>query len=351
LLLVCSILPYVILRYFLGGVDILEDLQGLFFLVVTSAILTAATLAMSPYESKLLRALFVLALIFVFQSLTGILFAWVAFSSRGASSGTSAAVWQVYLILLAYVPAFILLALEIAASRIAPPAENHAVRKRFIGVYLVLIVLVLAPVVSNVEALHGISLVILAVVIIDALAEPRESLRAVRRPFARLGRLGRGLELFFSPGWGSASWYVLLMAGLSAFVLYSQSQLDDPREVLEYVSYFGMLIFPAALIRLFKPSTHYFLAFYIGLHGLLVAVTFFVGLISGISNEPLTKWIAPIPNCAFLLRLFDQIAIPQASEFLHFTGLVTAASLGILIARAMTLSREGARRPIAEAMA
>ena len=84
LLLVCSILPYVMLRYFLGGVDILEDLQGLFFLVVASAILTAATLAMSPYESKLLRALFILALTFFFQSLTGILFAWVAFSSRGS---------------------------------------------------------------------------------------------------------------------------------------------------------------------------------------------------------------------------------------------------------------------------
>jgi hypothetical protein len=110
-----------------------------------------------------------------------------------------------------------------------------------------------------------------------------------------------------------------------------------------------MLIFPAALIRLFKPSTHYFLAFYIGLHGLFVAVTFLVGMISGISNEPLTKWIAPIPNCAFLLRLFDQIALPQASEFLQFTGLVTVASL-VLVARAMTLSREGSRRPIADTL-
>ena len=50
LLLVCAILPYVILRYFLGGVNIIEDLQSLFFLLLASALLTAATLAMSPYR-------------------------------------------------------------------------------------------------------------------------------------------------------------------------------------------------------------------------------------------------------------------------------------------------------------
>lgn len=343
LLLVCSILPYVILRYFLGGMDILEDLQGLFFLVVGSALLTAATLAMSPYESKLLRALFVLGLIFVFQSLIGLLFAWAAFSGGGASSGSSMATWQVYVILLAFVPAFILLALEIAASRIAPPAENHAARKRLIGVYLLVIVPVLALIVPNGSGLHGISLLLLAVVIIDGLAEPIERLSAVRRPFAGMGEIGRALGLFFSPGWASASWYILLVAGLGAVMLYSQSHLDDPKEVLEYVSYLGMLVFPAALIRLFRPSTQYFLALYIGLHGLFAAVTFFVGMMSGISSEPLTRWICPIPNCVFLLSLTDQVTGPQALEFLRFTGLVTAGSLGILLVRGMTPLREWTR--------
>ena len=52
LLLVCAILPYVMLRYFLGGVGVIEDLQSLFFLLLASALLTATTLAMSPYESN-----------------------------------------------------------------------------------------------------------------------------------------------------------------------------------------------------------------------------------------------------------------------------------------------------------
>jgi hypothetical protein len=126
--------------------------------------------------------------------------------------------------------------------------------------------------------------------------------------------------------------------------LYSQSQLNDATKVLEYVSYLGTLIFPAALIRLFKPSTQYFLAFYIGLHALLVAVTLFVGMTAGITNEPLTRWLCPIPNCVFLLGLSDQITVPQATEFLRFAGLVTVGSLGVLLARAMTLLRESEGR-------
>jgi len=344
LLLVCAILPYVILRYFLGGVDILEDLQGLFFLLLASALLTAATLAMSPYESKLLRALFIIGLIFVFQFLIGILFAWMAFARTGISSSSSPPTWQVYLVLLAFVPAFIVLALEIAASRIAPPAENHAMRKRLIGLYLLLIAPVLALILRDANGFYGISLLFLALVIVDALAEPQETLRAVYRPFERLGKLGRVLSLFFTPGWASASWYVLFVAGLGVVMLFSQSRLDDTEEVLEYVSYLGSLIFPAALIRLFKPTTRFFLGFYIGLQVLFVAVTFLVGMIAGISNEPMTKWICPIPNCVLLLKIFDQIKTEHVTEFLGFTGLVTVASLGILLARAMAPLRETGRQ-------
>jgi ABC-type transport system involved in multi-copper enzyme maturation permease subunit len=344
LLLVCSVLPYVILRYFLGGVDILEDLQGLVFLLVASALLTATTLAISPYESKLLRALFVLGLIFAFQSLLGLLFAWAAFSGSGISSSSSIRVWQVYLVLLAFVPAIIVLALEIAASRIAPPAENHAVRKRLIGVYLLIIVPVLAYIIPTANALHGLSLLFLAVVIVDALAEPIESFRVIRHWFMDLGAAGRALSLFFSPGWGSASWYVLLVAGLGAVMLYSQSRLDDATEVLVYVSYLGTLIFPAALIRLFRHSTPYFLAFYIGLQGLFAAVTFGFAMMSGFSNESLTRWLSPIPSCVFLLSASDQITAAQALEFLRFTGLVTGGSLGILLLRAASPLPQGAKR-------
>lgn len=334
LLLVCAILPYVILRYFLGGVDILEDLQGLFFLLVTSALLTAMTLALSPFESKLLRALFIIGLIFAFQSLVGLLFAWLAFARTRFSSTSSFPAWPVYMILLAFVPALIALALEIAASRIAPPAENHSVRKRLLGIYLLLVPCVLDLLIPDAEELYWVSLLFVALVIVDALAEPRENLRSIYSTFERLGKMGRSAALFFTPGWPSASWYLLLVASLAGAMLYSTSHLDDAEELLEFISYIGFLAFPAALIRLIHPSTRFFLALYIGLHGFLAIVTLLVAMISGISNELMTVWICPIPNCAFLLML-TQFTTQQAVECLRLTGWVTAASLGILLARSM----------------
>jgi hypothetical protein len=134
---------------------------------------------------------------------------------------------------------------------------------------------------------------------------------------------------------------VLLVGGLGGAMLYFESPLNDAEEVLNYVSYLGSLVFPAALIRLFNPSTRFFLAFYIGLHVFLAAVTLLVAMISGISNELMTAWICPIPNCAFLLRI---ITTQEAAQCLSFTGLVTVASLGILIARSMTPLRESRRQ-------
>jgi hypothetical protein len=340
LLLVCAILPYVMLRYFLGGVDIIEDLQSLFFLLLASALLTATTLAMSPYESKLLRALFIIGLIFAFQFLIGILFSWIAFARTGVSSGSGPPTWQVYLVLFAFVPAFIGLGLEIAASRIAPPVENHAVRKRLIGIYLLLIAPVLALILGNAKGTYGVSLLFLAVVVVDALAEPQETLRAVYRPFLRMGKPGRLLSLFFTPGWASASWYLLLLAGLGGVVLFSKGMQNDPGQTLEYVSYLGSLVLPAALIRLFIPNTRFFLGFYIGLQVLFAAATLLVGMISGISNEPMTAWLCPIPTCVFLLNAVEQVKSAQVTEFLAVTGLVTAASLGILLARSITPLRK-----------
>jgi hypothetical protein len=340
LLLVCAVLPYVMLRYFLGGVDIIEDLQSLFFLLLASSLLTATTLAMSSYESKLLRALFIIGLIFAFQFLIGILFTWMAFTRTGVSSSSVLPTWQIYLVLLAFVPAFIVLALEIAASRIAPPAENHAVRKRLIGLYLLLIAPALTLVLGSANGVCGISLLFLAVVVVDALAEPQETLRAVYHPFLRMARPGRLLSLFFTPGWASASWYVLLLVGLGGVMLLFQGRLNDAEQMLEYVSYLGSLVFPAALIRLFMPNTRFFLGFYLGLQVLFAAATLLVGMISGISNEPMTAWLCPIPSCVFLLNAVEEVKSGEVTEFLAVTGLVTAASLGILLARSIAPLRK-----------
>lgn len=340
LLLVCAILPYVLLRYFLGGVDILADLQSVVFLLLASGALTAVTIAISPYESKLLRALFVLGLIIGFQFLIGLIFAWAASSSFGGTAGRSMAGWPVYAGLAVFLPAFLFLALEIAASRIAPPAENHALRKRLVGWYLVVVAPFFLLAGANTEAVFGVMVFFLAVVLIDALAEPVVTVRSLYDPFLRRGLIGRLGALLFTPGWVSAAWFATVTSVLVTVLLVWQGQFNEPRSALAYVSFLGAVVFPAALIRVFQPESPFFLGFYIALQFLLTALTVLVSMVSGISGDSVTVWLCIFPNSAFLLNTFDGIEAGHLTLFLTASSFVTVASLAVLIIRTFAPLRD-----------
>jgi hypothetical protein len=340
LLLVTAVLPYVLLRYFLGGVNVVDDLQSLFFLLLASAMLTAATIALSPYESKILRALFSIGMIF------GLLFLLVtmlgAMASRaytGSASGSSFSGLP-YLGAALFTPAFIFLCLEIAASRIAPPAENHALRKRLIGLYLLGVAAVLILLGAEPVPTMGFAMLLLTVVVIDALAEPHQFVRSVYRPFLRWGLAGRMAALCLTPGWVTATWFVGFLTFFTGGLLWLQGQSDDLDEILKYVAYLGLLIFPAALIRLWAPTTKYFLGFYIAQQFFFAVLTLLVSMMAAISREPLAMWLSPLPPCAFFLAMFNQVKSAEIETFLLITSLFTAASLGILIARSITPLRD-----------
>lgn len=340
LLLVAAVLPYVLLRYFLGSVNVVQDLQSLLVLLLASGMLTAATIAISPYESKILRALFSVGMVFGFIFLLFGLIGVIAGGVIRGSAGGSFAPWTFYLGMVLFAPAFIFLGLEIAASHIAPPAENHAIRKRLLGIYLLLAAAALTFLGADAEVAYGVALVLLTVVVIDALAEPQRFVRSVYLPFLQRGPAGRFLALFFTPGWVSATWFLVLLPVLAGGLLWMHEQLDEPENILQAVSLLGWLIFPAALIRLAAPATKYFLGLYIALQFLFAAVTFLVNIMASISQEPMTTWLCPLPPCAFLLSLTEQVKDTQMTEFLAVTGLVTAASLGILLARTITPLRD-----------
>lgn len=328
LLVVCAILPYVLLRYYLGGVDILEDLQRLFFLLMTSAVLTAVTVAMSPYESKLLRALFVIGMIFAVQFLAGILLTWL---TVGQMMGAGGSVFQSFLGIAIFVPASVVLALELAASKIAPAAENHAIRKRLLalGVFFVGAGLL----VFGEDWIWGywLAVAFLAPVIVDALSESVQVVRTVYQPFLQRGRIGKILALFLTPGWPSGVWFTLFATVLCAMALVISGKADDSSMTLSAVAFFGALIFPAMFIRLLMPNTKHFLGFYIGLQFFFAVVTVMVGIMTAISSNPFTTWLAWIPNCAFLLLSTDQIKGDDVGIFSVVSVLATVISFLILL--------------------
>ena len=339
LLLVCSVLPYVLLRYFLGGVNVIDDLQTLLFLLIACGALTAMTIAISPYDSKLLRALFIMGMIVGFQFLMGIILAWVVSGRLAGGMGGPVNTWQIYGAIVLYVPAFIILALEIAASRIAPPAENHAIRKRLLGLYFILAAAFLS-IFGHAEIFYGISLFFLIPVVVDALGEPVVMVISIYRPFMTRGKIGQVLGGILTPGWISAPGYIVLLTGVAAATLLAQGQLEEPSAVLDYVSFLGWLIFPAALIRLIMPNTKYFLGFYIALQFFFGALTLLVSMMGGITNQPVSIWLCPIPNCVHLLHAFSQIKPEELTEFLVVTAIMTGASLALLMARTITTRRD-----------
>lgn len=340
LLLVCSILPYVLLRYFLGGVNVIDDLQTLLFLLLACAGLTAMMIALSPYDSKLLRALFVIGMIVGFLFLLVVMMGYVMSGRTSPGLGTSVKTWQIYAGVAAYVPAFIILALEIAASRIAPPAENHAVRKRLLGLYFLLVAVVFTTFGGNADVLYGFSLLFVIPVVVDALAEPVVMIKSIYRPFLNRGPIWRLLGGIFTPGWISAPGYVLLLTAIAGPALFFQGELQEPSSALDYVSFLGWLVFPAALIRLVMPTTKYFLGFYIALQFFFAALTMLVSMMAGITNDPLSIWLSPIPNCVHLLNSAGQVPSEQQMEFLVVTMIMTGAALSLLLARTITTRRD-----------
>jgi hypothetical protein len=323
LLLVCAVLPYVLLRYFLGGIDILDDVQKLVLLFLTSAVLTAVTVAMSPYESKLLRALFVIAMILSVQFLAGILLAWLSMGRLGGGGGS---LLQLYVGCAIFMPAFIVLCLEIAASKIAPAAENHALRKRVLALGVLGIGSALGLLGDDWKWAYAVAVGFLVPVIIDALSEPLQIVRTVYAPFYQRGAAGRLAGVFFTPGWPSASWFTLLAALLSAFPLLVFVREAEEQMVL--LTMFGSLLFPAVFIRLFMRGTKNFLGFYVGLHFFFGALTLMLGIMSGISNQPYISWLAWIPNCAFLIFLTDQVRSEHAGMVYAMATLSAAVCFG-----------------------
>lgn len=336
LLLVCAVLPYVLLRYFLGGVNIVDDLQSLLFLFIASAAFTAATVAMSPYESKLLRGLFIVVLIFVLQSLFSMLFSWLAFGRISGGGGVGG--WKIYLCVAIYVPAFIGLALEIAASKIAPPAENHAIHKRLISLGVIIVSPLLVAIGIPEIGVTVSGGIFLTAVLVDAISEPIHYVRSIYQTFLRRGAPGRIAMIFLVPGWISGLWFSLAVACLGAVFLAWHSQFDD--HALGFLSWFGALIFPAAIIRLLVPGTKQFLGFYIGLQFFFAVLTLLVGMMSGISDQQTTTWLSPIPNCVFLLHLFDQVKPEQIPIQAVWLFISVGASIAILVIRSIAPSRD-----------
>jgi len=216
-LLLATIIPYLILRYFFGGMNLFGEMVILALIFITSMALTALTVGLSGSNSKILRGLVLLGGIGMLLSGMSGLFSLMFFGSAIIDFSFDADTWIGIGVYLAFVVYLGWTALSLGTSLIAPAAENHSGFRRFVAFIAVTAIHILAWTYSpNEELVFFLVLLCVSPAIIVALSENARMVPAVWVPFLKRGLIGRLAGLLFAPGWATG---VLFSIAISVYAL------------------------------------------------------------------------------------------------------------------------------------
>lgn len=254
-LLFVAIVPYLILRYWFGDMNLFGELVALGLVLIASAALTAMTVGLSAVPAMLLRGLLpligILFLSFLIFQLAFTPFGGLSSLIEACTMTTPEARLGIacFLGLSTYVAWN---ALGISVSMIAPAAENHSTVRRLITLVLLAGCAAVAMLPGTRDwAISLVTAIVTVPVLILSLSEDFRLLPSVCRPFVRFGNAGRIAGLFLYPGWPSAALFLIPVALLVALIL-GNIHLTDPEEIAVTIALAGMLIFPAAVVGLFR---------------------------------------------------------------------------------------------------
>ena len=342
-LLAVTLLPYAVVRYFFGAVDLVTDFQVIAGLLAGGAVLTGAGLWASGLP-RALRVLVIIGLVLVLLAgMNGMMFG----MRHGASvwgTGSPGLVWALVL----WAGALgLLYSLALAVRWFAPPAENHAILPRLVpfGLVLPIPVLVAFGRMEEAAAQTVLTLVALALAAAIELAGTREVMAIhLRAGMARAG-WRRTAGLLFLPGWPSACGWLAAMAllGLACWGLADVVSIKDLKFLqvawLVVLGWAG-LVFPILLVSLVPTVGRVSGALYFGLHGILGIFAVMAGS-SGLSRLAPTSmlimdWIShAVPTTSFWHALveFDRPSELPAVGFGQAVGVSVTLALMLWLAR------------------
>jgi hypothetical protein len=236
LLLVSAILPYAVMRYYLGGVNIAGELKTLAWMLAGSALLTSIMVGLSPLLGRVGRAIFPFALFILLSILLPSLFnAPMSMFGWGWD-------WRFILAMGLQIFCLVLLMLEVGAGKIAPVAENHSTPRRLIALLSILTALVYSFVPAANGIIWTLPIFFAAPALIGAVCEPVREVPSIYRPFLRFGFPGRALGRLLYPGWPAGVLFSLLL--LVAVELRIDQIATGPHQIL-------------AMHNIFYAGTHY----------------------------------------------------------------------------------------------
>ena len=351
-LILITIIPYLILRYFFGGMILLGELVFLSLIFLTSMALTAVMVGMSATNAKLSRILPVVGFIFMLQIIPGVLF-------RGGfnnfMSYCTLSDWESRVGIFSYV-SFIAYfgwcALSHGISVIAPAAENHSTLRRLIALALTCVAVAIGfhPVVDA-RILPVILGIILAPAVITALTEPSNLLPPIYKPFLKRGLPGRVAAVFLLPGWPAGVFYTTLLLAISIGGFFAAARPSISSYALAEIWIFslaiiGGILLPALLASNFsKQESKRLTNFLVFLLGSII-LTIIPAIFANINNHEYYLWFfiwnPPVFIAMESERTFDK------NQLLAAAMIVDGIILTLLLVTA-TIAFRGYREIIKEA--
>lgn len=265
-LLALTVLPYIALRYYLGGINVTTDLSVAGLLLACSALLSAFTVALSSYPTKIVRAFTSIGLLLSLQLIGPLLmFGGGRFAMIGLWSD-----WSSVVAVIVLAPLFVLLMIEVGTIRIAPAAENHAGLSRLLVLVVVLVTGTAGLLSARASWMIVLGQVFVAPFLIVALCERPPAVPGVFRSLVRRGWAGSLLTRVFTPGWHTGFLYVLLVWLLIGFFWQRAGWLDfgpgndGLKQQLSLAGFGISLLLPAVIApSLSRKRFFYFLVFFL----------------------------------------------------------------------------------------
>jgi len=328
LLLTLALLPYFVLRYFFGGVNLADDVAILGGLLAASLVLTAAGLAASSLNTglRIVAAVGAIGSLLVFSQAV----AMFAVASRLGMPTSMFFVFNVgfqVLSVLVLAASYVLFFLLLAAGHLSTQTETYTPEKRMLALTVVLITLVAWGINRwlgfDLRILTGL-LPIALWTMVEALVEKHDS------EWRGASRLRRGLAPILRPGWASGFFFSLVIfVGVGGLIAIANPVLSD-EERLKSIQTFGIAIgavLTPALLLLRLPNIKQRVLFYWLIH-LLFGLAFLVMLALALrpewSEEGMLAMLAPLPPAVLLACLHQDVDFDFVSDVFPITAVATA---------------------------
>ncbi|MEQ1842610.1 MAG: hypothetical protein ABL994_19595, partial [Verrucomicrobiales bacterium] len=329
LLLVTGVLPYLVIRYFLGNVNFVRDLVDLLMLTLGSGLASAIAIGCSVFRNLLLRGVILIGFGMGLTTLFAAL--------KGSGFRTGSDFWMLGLVCISLLYGCFFF-LSFGASRISPLSENLATRKRLVALGLTLVAAGFAISGFTQEVLI-ISGLILGFAVIDALTEPLPIYARVLEPF-RKNPMTRLAALFLAPGWMSGIGFFFFCSLVWGAILYAGgffapatpgSWQFEMEKMTFYLSMCNLLIFPLIFIHLFfgrQASVNFTFGFYAFIQACLLVLTIMATVLANAipQYEDLIFVAVPIPSV-----LISGLADGEADELVHLLIALATTLLAVTI--------------------